>query len=80
MKLSVIAERLGCRVVGDPDLEISGVAGLDDAVEGQLTFLSNPRYRDRLASTKASAVLLKEADESLDQALRNYLLFRQRRQ
>ena len=68
MKLSVIAERLGCRVVGDPDLEITGVAGLDDAVEGQLTFLSNPRYSNRLASTSASAVLLKEADESLNQA------------
>jgi len=65
MKLSTIAERLGCTVVGDPALEITGVAGLDDAVAGELTFLSNPRYSGRLGSTKASAILLAEEDESI---------------
>jgi len=65
MKLSTIAERLECKVAGDPDLEITGVAGLDEARPGELTFLSNPRYSDRLKTTQASAILLAKEDPSL---------------
>jgi len=42
----------------DLDLIISGVAAIDRAMPGALTFLDNPRYFDHLASTRASAVLL----------------------
>lgn len=58
MKLAEIAERLGCTVEGDGNIEISGVAGIDHAARGQLTFLSNPRYRKLVASTQASAILV----------------------
>src|SRR5712692_6387573 len=58
MKLAEIAERLGCTVEGDGNIEISGVAGIDHAGRGQLTFLSNPRYRKLVASTQASAILV----------------------
>jgi len=40
------------------DCEISGAAGLDDAVAGQVTFLANPRYTPRVRATRASAVYL----------------------
>ena len=57
MKLKKIAEHLGCRLTAGADLEISGVAGLEQAKPGQLTFLSNPRYTRLVEITKASAVI-----------------------
>ncbi len=58
MKLRDIADRLGCRLEGDADVEITGVASLQQAVGGELTFVANARYLSQLASTKASAVIL----------------------
>lgn len=68
MKLQEIAEALGCRLAGDPDLEIRGVAGLDEAEAGQLTFLSNPRYARLARATRASALLADSPIEGLDLA------------
>jgi len=58
MKLGEIAERLNCRLEGDANAEIAGVAGIEVAAAGQLTFLANPRYRPVLATTRAAAVLV----------------------
>jgi UDP-3-O-[3-hydroxymyristoyl] glucosamine N-acyltransferase len=60
MKLQEVAQKLGCRLEGNPGIEISGVAGLDRAVPGQLSFLANRRYSPLLKTTKASAVLVEE--------------------
>ena len=55
MKLLELAERTGARVEGlTDDIEITGAAGLDDAGEGHVTFLANPRYTPRVNSTRAS--------------------------
>lgn len=69
MKLKTIAEALDCRIEGDPDLEISGVAGLDEAGPGELTFLSNPRYAALATRTRASALLAASPVEGLEIAL-----------
>ena len=45
MKLSELAHKLGCTLEGDGAIEITGVAGIEEAQPGQITFLSNPRYR-----------------------------------
>jgi UDP-3-O-[3-hydroxymyristoyl] glucosamine N-acyltransferase len=58
MKLGEIAKRLGCQLEGDSGIEISGIAGIEDAGPGQLTFLSNPRYRSAVRSTRASALFI----------------------
>ncbi len=58
MKLGVLAEQLGCQVEGDASIEITGVAGIQEAQPGHLTFLVNKKYRAALATTKASAILL----------------------
>jgi len=60
MKLREIADALGCRVEGDGELEISGVAGVEQAGPGQLTFLANPKYTPKVRHTKASAILVSE--------------------
>ncbi len=53
---------LAARIVGDGARAISGVATLEQAGPGQLTFLANPRYRRQAAATRAAALVLSEAD------------------
>ena len=60
MKLSQIALALACELDGDPNLEITGIATIETAQTGDLTFLSNARYKRALASTRASAVILRD--------------------
>lgn len=64
MKLSDIARRLECRLEGDGAIEITGVAGIERAGPGDLTFFSNPRYSAGLRRTRASAVILGEDAEA----------------
>lgn len=60
MKLQELARKLGCQLEGNPEIEIRGVAGIDRAEEGQVTFLANRRYSPLLKTTRASAVLVEE--------------------
>ena len=57
MKLSALADSLGATLHGDGEWEITGVTGLEQAVEGQLTFLANPKYAAKVKGTRASAIL-----------------------
>ncbi len=56
--LTELAELLGGRVVGDGSALVSGVASLDDAAEGEITFLANPKYAGKVATTRATAVVI----------------------
>ena len=58
MKLSDIVEKLGGTLEGDGDIEITAVAGLSEAGEGDLSFLANPKYSAQVSTTKASAVIV----------------------
>jgi UDP-3-O-[3-hydroxymyristoyl] glucosamine N-acyltransferase len=60
MQLQELAERLGCRLEGDGELEISRVASLEQAGEGDVAFFANPRYAPALRRTRASAVIIGE--------------------
>ena len=65
MKLAEVAQKLGCRLEGPPkmemkDTEIHGVAGIENAEPGQVTFLANRRYFPLLKTTRASAVLIED--------------------
>jgi UDP-3-O-[3-hydroxymyristoyl] glucosamine N-acyltransferase len=60
MKLSQIALKINCRMIGDTDVEIAAVAGIDEAGPGDLTFVSNRKYIRRIKSTRASAIILGE--------------------
>ncbi|HEB82081.1 MAG TPA: UDP-3-O-(3-hydroxymyristoyl)glucosamine N-acyltransferase [Gammaproteobacteria bacterium] len=59
IKLSELAQQTGCRLQGN-DCLIENVADLDSAVEGQLAFVYSPKYLDRMAASKASAIITKE--------------------
>jgi UDP-3-O-[3-hydroxymyristoyl] glucosamine N-acyltransferase len=60
VKLSELATRLDCRLEGDGELDVTRVAGIQDAQPGDVTFLANPKYEKLLATTRATAVILKE--------------------
>lgn len=70
MKLAQIAETLGARLEnGSPDLEITGVAGIKEAVPGQLSFVANPKYVGAARTTKASAVVVSDEFPAISTAL-----------
>ncbi len=61
MKLAQIAAILGATLQpAAPDLEITGVAGIEDAGPGQITFVANPKYAPATRTTKAAAVIVAE--------------------
>src|ERR1700758_3966542 len=60
MKLAEVAQKLACRLEGSSETEIHGVAGIEHAEAGQITFLANRRYFPLLKTTRASAVLIDE--------------------
>lgn len=61
LSLNDIAARLGGDVLGDGETRVTQVATLASATPGQISFLTNPKYRSQLASTQASAVILPAA-------------------
>lgn len=61
-RLGELAAEYGCELLGDPSVVVTSVATLPDAVDGQLSFLSNNKYLDRLQHTRASAVVLRRED------------------
>ncbi len=62
MTLGQLAEALGATLKGPETLQITGLATLQEAGPGQLSFLANPQYRKFLDDSQAAAVLLKAAD------------------
>ncbi|MYC80824.1 MAG: UDP-3-O-(3-hydroxymyristoyl)glucosamine N-acyltransferase, partial [Acidobacteria bacterium] len=58
MTLAEIAKALNCDLEGDGHLPISGVAPIDEAQPGELTFLANRKYQKSLRSTRASAIIV----------------------
>src|SRR5262245_2554185 len=61
LTLAEIVERLGGEVRGDAATEVSRIATLENAQQGMIAFLANPKYQKQLAQTQASAVILSEA-------------------
>lgn len=62
IRLADLAQQLDAQVHGDGDLVITGIASMHSAEPSQITFLSNSRYQEQLATCNASAVVLTEAD------------------
>jgi len=63
--LGKIASHVGAELHGDPDAVINGLATLESAKSGQVSFLSNRKYCRYLRQTQASAVIItrEELDE-----------------
>lgn len=62
IRLADLAQQLDAQVHGDGDIVITGIASMHSAQPEQITFLSNSRYQEQLATCRAGAVVLTEAD------------------
>ena len=71
MKLSELSSYLEQKgfpntIDGNQDLNIVGVNTLQEAIEGEISFLANIKYRDQLFDTQASAVIVSPDDVKPD--------------
>jgi UDP-3-O-[3-hydroxymyristoyl] glucosamine N-acyltransferase len=57
IKLKEIARILGGAIEGDEDIIIKNISGIEDAKEGDITFVANPKYIKYIKQTKASAIV-----------------------
>ncbi|HET7116458.1 MAG TPA: UDP-3-O-(3-hydroxymyristoyl)glucosamine N-acyltransferase [Hanamia sp.] len=53
-----IAEIINGKIEGEPDVAVSSFGKLEEATEGQLAFLANPKYEEFLYTTKASIIII----------------------
>lgn len=65
MKLGELAQRLECQFEGPADLEITGVAGMEEATASEITFLANPKYLPKLQTTRAAAIIASKQVDTL---------------
>jgi UDP-3-O-[3-hydroxymyristoyl] glucosamine N-acyltransferase len=65
IRLGELVDRFGGQLIGSPDILVTRVAPLSDAVDGHLSFLSNSKLRGQAARSAASALILAEKDHLL---------------
>jgi len=58
MRLAEIAELVQGKLVGDPETVITGISGIKEAKDGDITFLANPKYSALVNDTKATAIIV----------------------
>ncbi len=52
------------KIEGDPNSTVNSFGKIEEAIEGQLSFLANPKYEDYVYSTKASVIIVNENFEA----------------
>jgi UDP-3-O-[3-hydroxymyristoyl] glucosamine N-acyltransferase len=64
-----LANQLGAKLKGDPDVKISGIGALEEASTGQLSFVTSPRYSGLALECNASALIVPTELKDLDRTL-----------
>ena len=62
IRLADLAQQLDAELHGDGDIVITGVASMQSAQTGHITFMVNPKYREHLGLCQASAVVMTQDD------------------
>jgi len=52
-----IADFISGELKGEGAIEIKGISGIDNAKEGEITFIDSPRFKEKVYKTKASCVI-----------------------
>lgn len=65
MKIKELAARTGGSVSGDPDIEITGVAGITEAGPGEITLLADKKHYASASTSGASAFIAGEEVEGI---------------
>lgn len=55
---SQLATLIGATIEGNPEASVHAFGKIEEATEGQLSFLANPKYEEHLYKTKASVIIL----------------------
>ncbi len=63
-RLGELVERFGGQLVGNPDLEVQGIAPLDSAGDSHISFLSNSKLRALAAQSQAAALIVAPLDDA----------------
>lgn len=63
IRLKELADRIGARLTGEGEVLVRGIAPIEDAGAGEVTFLANPKYSRFVRETKAEAVIAKDPVE-----------------
>lgn len=58
-----IAMMISGKVEGNADASVASFGKIEEAIEGQLAFLANPKYEDFLYTTKASIIIVNDTQE-----------------
>jgi UDP-3-O-[3-hydroxymyristoyl] glucosamine N-acyltransferase len=69
MRLSEVARKLDCALRGDGEVDVHGIATLERAQSGQLSFLTNPKYNKVARDSQASALIVGQDFPPLDMPL-----------
>ncbi|MFH0256277.1 UDP-3-O-(3-hydroxymyristoyl)glucosamine N-acyltransferase [Vibrio rumoiensis] len=67
LTLAELATITGGELHGNGELTVSSIAAMDKAGEGQITFLTNAKYRKHLGQCQATAILIKSSELELCQ-------------
>ncbi|MBC3805980.1 UDP-3-O-(3-hydroxymyristoyl)glucosamine N-acyltransferase [Undibacterium seohonense] len=62
IRLAELVDRFGGQLIGNPDIQVVGIAPLSDASDRHITFLSNSKFRSQAEKTQAVALILSEQD------------------
>ncbi len=65
MKLSELARHIGGDIIGDPEIEITGVSGITEAQTGDISYIHDKKFLKDPSAIRASAVIVKEVAEGL---------------
>lgn len=70
--LQQLASKTNTTVIGDASFMISGVADLESAAPGDISFLANPRYRAQMQKSSAGCIVIGKEEVRIEG--RNYIL------
>ena len=76
MKLTIaeLAKILKGEVIGDGDISLTNLAKIEEAKNGDITFISNPRYLTWLYKTSASVVIIDKGLEYDNTKIKNLII------
>jgi UDP-3-O-[3-hydroxymyristoyl] glucosamine N-acyltransferase len=61
-----VATLIKGKIEGDPDAKVNHVAKIEEADEGSLSFIANPKYEEYLYTTNASIIIVNESLELIE--------------
>jgi UDP-3-O-[3-hydroxymyristoyl] glucosamine N-acyltransferase len=59
LTLREIAAYVDGKVIGEPDINVSGISEIQNSLPGTITFLGNPKYKQFLTETQAEAIFVR---------------------